>query len=156
MFTSFFRISALVALVPMPEPLIWLRSSSSSISWPAFSMARIIEPEVYRFGGEVSPSFTENPSACTVLPFRSPAASAISEASSVLFGSSPIPLSAPPSASCLRPEVSPAPPAAPFFPPGLIPAAFIQPSSTQKRKFAKKCSFPSCSSTARFSNTAGG
>ena len=39
-------ISALVALVPMPDPLIWARSSSSSISWPAFSMARIMEPEL--------------------------------------------------------------------------------------------------------------
>ena len=56
MLISFFRISALVALVPMPLPLIWARSSSSSISCPAFSIARIMEPELYRFGGEVSPS----------------------------------------------------------------------------------------------------
>ena len=34
------------AEVPMPDPLICSRSSSSSISWPAFSMARIMEPEL--------------------------------------------------------------------------------------------------------------
>ena len=54
--TSFLRISALVALVPIPLPLICALSSSSSISWPAFSIARIIEPELYRLGGDVSPS----------------------------------------------------------------------------------------------------
>ena len=46
MLNSFFKISARVALVPMPLPLIWARRSSSSMSWPAFSMARIMEPEV--------------------------------------------------------------------------------------------------------------
>ena len=56
MFTSFFRISALVALVPIPLPLIWDRSSSSSINCPAFSMVRMMLPDVYRLGGEVSPS----------------------------------------------------------------------------------------------------
>ena len=59
--TSFFRISALVAEVPIPLPLICALSSSSSISCPAFSIARIIDPELYRFGGEVSPSFIEKP-----------------------------------------------------------------------------------------------
>ena len=43
---SFFKISALVAEVPIPLPLIWARSSSSSISCPAFSIAKIMEPEL--------------------------------------------------------------------------------------------------------------
>ena len=59
--TSFLIISALVAEVPMPEPLIWARSSSSSISCPAFSMASTMEPEVYRLGGEVLPSLMSIP-----------------------------------------------------------------------------------------------
>ena len=71
MFTSFFRISARVALVPMPLPLIWARSSSSSMSCPAFSMARIMEPELYRFGGEVSPSRISSPSTGILSPFFS-------------------------------------------------------------------------------------
>ena len=58
---SFFNISALVALVPIPLPLICALSSSSSMSCPAFSIARIIEPELYLLGGEVSPSFISNP-----------------------------------------------------------------------------------------------
>lgn len=51
-------MSALVADVPMPDPFICSRSSSSSISCPAFSIARIIEPAVYLLGGDVLPSFT--------------------------------------------------------------------------------------------------
>ena len=44
--TSFWIISALVAEVPIPEPFICSRSSSSSISCPAFSMASTMEPDV--------------------------------------------------------------------------------------------------------------
>lgn len=66
---NFFKISALVALVPMPLPLICSRSSSFSMSCPAFSIAKIIEPELYRFGGEVSPSFTEHSVRETEVPF---------------------------------------------------------------------------------------
>ena len=43
---SFFKISALVAEVPIPLPLICARSSSSSINCPAFSIAKIILPEL--------------------------------------------------------------------------------------------------------------
>ena len=39
-------------------------SVSSSINWPAFSIARIREPELYLFGGVVSPSFMKNLSTC--------------------------------------------------------------------------------------------
>ena len=52
--SSYFIISALVALVPIPAPLICSLSSSSSINFPAFSIASIIEPELYLLGGEVS------------------------------------------------------------------------------------------------------
>ena len=45
-FTSLLRISALVALVPIPLPFICARRSSSLISWPAFSIASIMEPEL--------------------------------------------------------------------------------------------------------------
>ena len=68
---SFFKISALVALVPIPLPLICERRSSSSISWPAFSIARIIEPELYRFGGDVSPSLIPRPFMFSISPFFS-------------------------------------------------------------------------------------
>jgi DNA topoisomerase III len=64
-------LSARVAEVPIPEPLICSRSSSSSISCPAFSMASTMEPEVYRFGGEVFPSFTSYPSTEISSPFFS-------------------------------------------------------------------------------------
>ena len=46
LFTSCFKISARVALVPIPLPLIWAPSSASSMSCPAFSMARRMEPEL--------------------------------------------------------------------------------------------------------------
>ena len=77
---SFLMISARVALVPMPEPLIWARSSSSSMSCPAFSMARIMEPDVYRLGGEVLLSRISKP--LTVR--RSPCLSVSASASSFL------------------------------------------------------------------------
>lgn len=64
-----FRISALVALVPIPLPLIWARKSSSSMSCPAFSIARIIDPELYLFGGEVSPSLIVNSFTGNTVPF---------------------------------------------------------------------------------------
>ena len=66
---SFFNISALVALVPIPLPFICALNSSSSISCPAFSIARIMEPELYLLGGEVSPSLIENSSTGRISPF---------------------------------------------------------------------------------------
>ena len=68
-FTSFLIISALVALVPIPDPLICALRSSSSISCPAFSIARISEPDVYLLGGEVSPSFISVPDTGILSPF---------------------------------------------------------------------------------------
>ena len=62
-FSSFFIISPLVALVPIPAPFICSRSSSSSINFPAFSIAKTKFPELYLDGGEVSASF--NSKFCT-------------------------------------------------------------------------------------------
>ena len=50
-------ISARVADVPIPDDFICSLKSSSSTRVPAFSMARIIEPDVYLFGGAVAPFF---------------------------------------------------------------------------------------------------
>ena len=56
--TSFFIISPRVAAVPIPSPFICSLSSSSSISFPALRIAKIIFPELYLVGGEVSASFS--------------------------------------------------------------------------------------------------
>ena len=69
--TSFVIIASLVADVPIPLPFICSRSSSSSISCPAFSIARIIEPDVYLFGGLVFPSFISKPLQESTAPLRS-------------------------------------------------------------------------------------
>ena len=66
---NFFIISARVALVPIPEPFICSLSLSSSINFPAFSIARIIEPDVYLLGGVVSPSFIVISSKFNFCPF---------------------------------------------------------------------------------------
>ena len=67
--TSLLSISALVALVPIPLPFICALRSSSSISCPAFSIASIIEPELYLFGGEVSPSLISAENKSISMPF---------------------------------------------------------------------------------------
>ena len=43
--------------MPIPAPFICSLNSSSSISLPAFSIANIIEPELYLEGGVVSDVF---------------------------------------------------------------------------------------------------
>ena len=80
----------------MPLPLICARSSSSSMNWPAFSMVRIIVPELYLFGGEVSPSLISSRFSASFVPFFSRCTMAIKsgsfvsdEGSSVCFPPSP-------------------------------------------------------------------
>ena len=72
LFTSLLIIASLVADVPIPLPFICSLKSSSSISCPAFSMARIRVPEVYLLGADVSPSFISKPLQLRTLPFLRP------------------------------------------------------------------------------------
>ena len=135
MVTSFFRISALVADVPIPEPLICSLRLSSSMSWPAFSIARIIDPDVYLLGGEVSPSLIVSESTGKCAPFFSFDISTPGAISVFSFCSSDV-----------------FPPFADLSP----PVTFSQPSFTSTLELAKKLSRPSMIVIAVLSYSAGG
>ena len=125
--TSFFTISALVALVPIPLPLICSLKSSSSMSCPAFSMARIKEPELYRFGADVVPSLILYSLTGSFIPFFNDEIALIcSSVNATSF----------------------------FWPP--IPVTFKYPGSFNILKFAKNASPLVCVSNLIFKYTAGG
>ena len=69
--TSRSMIDARVAGVPMPESFIASRSSASSISLPAVSIAPSSEASVKRRGGWVSLRIDSTDSVCTVSPCSS-------------------------------------------------------------------------------------
>ena len=69
--TSSSMIDARVAGVPMPESFIASRSSASSTSLPAVSIAPSSEASVKRRGGWVSLRIDSTSSVCTVSPWSS-------------------------------------------------------------------------------------
>ena len=131
--TALIGLSKPVIKDPIPLPLICARSSSSSISCPAFSIARIIVPELYRFGGEVSPSLISNPSTGRMAPFFSfckQARKAASHWISSVFSSAFFASSS-------------------FFPDGTL-ATFRYPSSTSTLKLENNFSFPTADTRLTF------
>ena len=69
--TSSSMIDARVAGVPMPESFIASRSSASSTSLPAVSIAPSSDASVKRRGGWVSLRIDSTDSVCTVSPWSS-------------------------------------------------------------------------------------
>ena len=156
MLNSFLSISALVALVPMPLPLIWARSSSSSMSWPAFSMARIMEPEVYRLGGDVSPSFIFSSTKVSISFFFNSASiwsnTVLSTFGEMAFGTPSFASSLDSSlvSSFVSSLASSKDSSTPFFFARFTSATLRYPGSDRTLKLAKKCSFRRSSSRLYF------